>query len=167
VRRRICVVGAALSAGSLALGVVSASAAAPASVTKVTCKTSTGISVSQGDTAVTPPVAKGIEYGPARCGKGLGNGVQTVVFNVPDSGDRVGQFQTYFATGTLRGKFTLIPQPGSFSDTSFNETDYEGTMTITGGTGGFTGAKGTAKMVCKSIDGIHTTCTNRLKLTQL
>jgi hypothetical protein len=164
VRRLICAAGIPVIAGALAFGGVTAGASP---LTKVTCKTSTGISISQGAAAVTPPVAKGVEYGPARCGKGLGNGVQTLAFKVPDSGNRVGEFQTYFATGSLRGKFKLIPQSGSFSPTSFNETDYRGTMTIIGGTGAFNGAKGTAKMLCKSLDGIHTTCTNRLTLTQL
>ena len=168
-RRRICVIGVALSAGSLAIGAVTASAATSTkkAVTKVTCKTATGISVAQGDTAVTPPVDQGTEYGPVHCGKGLGNGVLSDTFKVPDSGNTLGVFKTFLGSGTIHGKYTLIPQEGTFSSTSFNETDYLGTMTITGGTGALKGAKGTAKMVCKTIDGIHTTCTNRLKLTRL
>jgi hypothetical protein len=139
VRRRICVIGAALSAGSLAIGAVAASAATSTSkaVTKVTCKTATG------------------------------DGVLSVAFKVPDSGNTLGVFKTFLTAGTLHGKYTLVPQEGTFSATSFNETDYLGTMTVTGGTRVFQGAKGTGKMVCKTLDGIHTTCTNRLKLTRL
>jgi hypothetical protein len=170
VRRRICVIGAALSVGSLAIGAVAASAAPTSTskaITKVTCKTATGISVAQGDSSVTPPVAQGTEYGPVRCGKGLGDGVLSVAFKVPDSGNTLGVFKAFLTAGTLHGKYTLVPQEGTFSATSFNETDYLGTMTITGGTGAYQGAKGTGKMVCKTLDGIHTTCTNRLKLTRL
>jgi hypothetical protein len=166
VRRRILAVGAALSAGSLAFGAVAASATSSL-VIKTTCKTATGISIAQDTTAVIPGVAKGIEYGPAHCGKVLGSGVQTVAFKVPDSGNRVGDFQTWLATGSLRGKYTLVPQPGTFDSQSFNTTTYTGVMKITGGTGAYQNAKGTATMKCKSIDGIHTTCTNKLKLTQL
>ena len=79
----------------------------------------------------------------------------------------MGSFRTYFPTGMLRGTYTLFPQPGTFDANSFNTTTYLGVMKITGGTGAFQNAKGTGTMKCKSIDGIHTTCTNRLKLTQL
>ena len=40
-------------------------------------------------------------------------------------------------------------------------------LTITGGTGTYAGAKGVGTMTCKTLDGIHTTCTDKLKLKQL
>jgi hypothetical protein len=170
VRRRICVVGAALSAASLGFGAVSATAAkspAGTNVTKVTCKTNVGIMVAGSDTGVTPPVQKGAEYGIAVCGKLLGSGVQADKFSVPDTGNTLAQYQMYLPTGTIHGKYKLIPQEGSFNGSNFNEVDTLGTLTITGGTGTYQGAKGTGTMKCKSLDGIHTTCTDKLKLTKL
>ena len=55
-----------MTASSLAFGVVGAFAAGSATVTKVTCKTATGVSVSQGDTAVTPPALMRMRYRPGR-----------------------------------------------------------------------------------------------------
>jgi hypothetical protein len=76
-------------------------------------------------------------------------------------------FQLYFLTGTLDGKYVLTPQEGNFSPTTFTETDYLGTLTITGGTGAYKGAKGTGTMTCTTPDGIHTTCTDKLKLKKI
>jgi hypothetical protein len=73
----------------------------------------------------------------------------------------------YFHTGAIHGQFKLIPQEGSFNGSNFNEVDWLGTLTILGGTGTYQGAKGTGTMKCKTLDGIHTTCTDKLKLTKL
>ena len=169
-KRRMCLVGATLSAVPLTLGVSSATAAQsnakkqkPKPV-QTTCKTDVGIMVAAGDNAVTPPVASGHEYGTAVCGKALGHGVQSDTFNVPDTGDTLATSTMYLPQGTIRGKYDLTPQEGSFN---FLETDYLGTLTVKGGSGLFQGAKGTGTMACKTLDGIHTSCTDKLKLTQL
>jgi hypothetical protein len=154
----------------LGFGAVSATAAnspAGTQVTKITCKTNVGIMVPNGDTGVTPPVQKGSESGAAVCGKLFGSGVQADKFNVPDTGNTLGQYWMYFHTGAIHGQFKLIPQEGSFNGSNFNEVDWLGTLTILGGTGTYQGAKGTGTMKCKTLDGIHTTCTDKLKLTKL
>ncbi len=169
-RRRILAVGVALGTASLALGAISATAATKRAVkplAKVSCVTSVGIMVAPGDSGVTPPVQQGAEYGGASCGKLLGNGVQADSFNVPDSGDVLSHYRLYFRTGTLHGSYDLVPQEGSFNGSNFSEVDYLGTLTITGGTGAYQGAKGLGTMTCKTLDGIHTSCTDRLKLTKL
>jgi hypothetical protein len=181
VKRRICIVGAMLSVASLAFGGGAAAAAKhvakhgakPKSsagfkpVAKSTCKTDMGITVAVGDSNVTPPVAQGVEFGSARCGKVFGKGVQRDAFLVPDSGENKASYVLYFPTGTIHGKYVLTPQEGDFTPTSFTETDYLGTLTITGGTGTYEGAKGVGTMTCKTLDGIHTTCTDKLKLARL
>lgn len=136
-------------------------------VAKSTCKTDMGITVAVGDSEVTPPVAQGVEFGSAKCGKVFGKGVQRDSFLVPDSGDNKASYVLYFPTGTIHGKYVLTPQEGDFSTTSFTEADYLGTLTITGGTGTYQGAKGVGTMTCKTLDGIHTTCTDKLKLARL
>lgn len=174
-RRRICVVvGVALSGLPLALGITAAPAAGKLRVTKVaagkpkvievTCATNTGITIAAGDTAVVPPAQHGAEYGTTACAEPLGRGVQEDRFRVPDSGDTVASYTMYFATGSIHGKYDLTPQGGSFGGPGFTEVDSLGTMTVTGGTGRFRGAKGIGTMKCKSLDGIHTACTDKLKL---
>ena len=86
---------------------------------------------------------------------------------MPDSGVNQATYQMYFPTGTIHGKYALTPSEGDFGPTTFTETDYLGTLTITGGTGTYKGAKGIGTMTCNTLDGIHTTCTDRLKLTKL
>jgi hypothetical protein len=163
-------VGVALSAVPLAFGISSAIAAKTtpaAKLTKVTCVTKVGITIAVGDTGVVPPASQGQEYGTADCGKVLGHGVQRDTFTVPDSGDTDARFTMYFPTGSIHGTYVLSAQEGTFSGTNFTGTNYDGTLKVKGGTGAFAGAKGTGKMKCASGDGIHTTCTDKLKLKQL
>jgi len=158
--------------GPLAFGVAAAVAASnkPKTKTKpvtVACTTSVAVMIAPGDTGVTPPAAQGSEYGSASCGKPLGKGVQADTFTVPDSGDTLASYTMYFKTGTIYGTYDLTPQEGSFTDTNFTEVDSLGTLTVTGGTGVDTGAKGTGTMTCTTLDGIHTSCTDKLVLTKL
>jgi hypothetical protein len=169
-------VGAALIAGLLALGVTTAIAAShhtakpkvkPFKPFTVTCTTNVGIMIAQGDTGVVPPADQGSEYGPASCGGKLGQGIQSDTFTVPDSGDSVANWTMHFDTGTVHGAYDLTPQEGSFTGANFTEVDYTGTMTLTGGTGVFRGAVGHGTMVCKTLDGIHTSCVDTVKVTKL
>jgi hypothetical protein len=167
VKRRICLVGAALCVVPLASGVAAAGAAHTSSAgtaIKIKCASDLGLVIASGDTGVTPPVQSGTEYGPVACGK-LGSGVQKDTFNVPDSGDTIANYRLYFPTGTIHGRFDLAAQEGSFGS-GFTGTDYLGTMTVSGGTGAFAGAKGKGTMKCSTADGIHTTCIDHLKLKQ-
>jgi hypothetical protein len=167
VRRRICVVGAALSAVPLAFGVSLATAATSKpkiKPTKVTCTTNIGVMIASGDTGVVPPAQQGTEYGQATCGKLLGSGVQVDRFTVPDSGDIVATFKLFFPTGTVHGTYDLTPQEGTFTGTNFTEVDSIGTLMVLGGSGTFKGVKGTGTMTCKTLDGIHTSCSEHLKL---
>jgi hypothetical protein len=167
VRRRICLVGAALGASSLAFGVAPALAAKkrttkPAiKAVSPTCTTNVGIMIPSSASDITPPVQSGNEYGTASCRGVLGRGIQSDTFNVLDSGDTVATYTLYFHGGTIHGKYDLTPQEGSFN---FLTVDYLGTLTIRGGNGAFLGAEGTGTMTCDTIDGIHTTCTDKLKL---
>jgi hypothetical protein len=170
VRRRICMMGAALSAAPLALGVAPALAAKSTAKkpkpkpVQTACTTNVGIMIPAGETGLTPPIAGGSEYGTAVCAKVFGRGVQSDNFTTPDSGDTAATFTLYFRRGTLRGSYDLTPQEGGLN---FTETDYLGTLTVKGGTGLYQGAKGTGTMTCRSLDGIHTSCQDKLKLAQL
>ena len=163
-RRRIRLVGVALIAFPLAFGVAASTAASNQATTKsvkVACKTTVGTMIASGETGVTPPAQQGDEYGTVRCGKLLGSGVQADTFTVPASGDTVARYTLYLSTGTIHGKYDLAPQEGTLN---FLETSYLGKLTVAGGTGAFKGAKGTGTMTCITTDGIHTNCTDKLKL---
>jgi hypothetical protein len=163
VRRRICLVGAALSVCPLAFvaGTATAASSTSKSSQRVLCSTKTSVMVANGEMSVQPPASQGDEYGTASCGKLLGSGVQRDSFTVPASGDTIARFELYFPTGTVHGTYDLTPQAGSFN---FLETDWTGKMKVLGGTGAYKGATGTGTMACKTLDGVHTTCTDRLKL---
>jgi hypothetical protein len=170
VRRRISIVGAALTAGLLAVGVAIAPAAStkpakPKPVT-VTCTTAVSTATPPGQSALVPPVMQGTDYGTVKCsGKQFGHGVHTDTFTVPDSGDTVGTYTQYFDAGSIHGKFDLTPGEASppTTDTILAST-YTGTETVAGGTGVYVGIKGTGTSTCASPDDIHTTCTIKLKL---
>ena len=177
-RRRICLVGVALSAGLLAFGVTTAVAAShhkpkpkvkPFKPFTVKCITHVGIMIATGDTQVVPPVDQGTEYGPVGCGGSakLAQGIQSDSFTVPDSGDTVANYTMYFGTGSISGTYDLRPQEGSFTGANFTEVDSTGTMTITGGTGVLAGVHGTGTMNCATFDGVHTTCVDMVTVTKL
>jgi len=170
VKRRICLVGAALSVCPLVFGAGPALAAgktksktkaAKPTMHQVACTTATGIMIASGESTVSPPASQGVEYGTASCGVLLGGGVQKDSFTVPTSGDTLASFGMYFRTGTLHGTYDLTPEQGQLN---FLETDWTGTMKVLSGTGTLKGITGTGTMTCKTLDGIHTTCTDRLKL---
>ena len=165
-KRRICVASVASCVTALTIGVPAVAAVhktkkpvKPATV-NVKCVTNVGIMVANGDSAVTPPVQQGSEYGTVHCGK-WGSGVQGDSFTVPDSGDTVADFTWYLRTGTVSGHYDLTPQEGTLN---FLNATYDGTLTVTGGTGTFSGIKGTGTMTCATQDGIHTSCTDKLKV---
>lgn len=173
-KRRICLLGAALSVTPVAFGLAAVTASssfaktakpkkAAAVAFRGTCQTNVSVMIPPGESGVTPPASDGSEYGTAVCGK-LGRGVQADRFTVPDSGDTLATFTWYLATGTVRGTYDLTPQQSSLN---FTAVVYSGVLKVTGGTGAFAGAKGTGTMSCSSPDNIHTSCTDRLKLAKL
>ncbi len=166
--RRIYGAGVACCAAALTLGASAAAAvhkAKPGKPVKpatiaVKCTTTVGVMTAQGDTSVTPPVQQGSEYGPAHCSK-LSTGSQADSFVVQDSGDTQATFTWYLRTGTVSGKYDLTPQEGTLN---FLNATYDGTLTVTGGTGTFRGIKGTGTMTCATQDGVHTSCTDKVKV---
>ncbi len=167
-RRRICLVGAALSVCLLAsvagtaIAASSHSSKSSAKTQKVKCSTGYSIAVADGQSGVLPPESSGTEYGTVRCGAPLGAGIQRDTFTVPTSGDTVAKYVMYFNTGSIHGTYDLTPQSSSLN---FLATDWTGTMKVLGGTGAYKGAKGTGKMTCATNDGVHSNCTDKLKLS--
>jgi hypothetical protein len=174
VRRRICRVGtalvAALSAVAIGLvGVGTAGAAGGPVVLK--CHISLSTVPPPGSASVDQPPSQGDQYGTIHCpGGAFGFGVQKDTFRVPDSGDTVGTYAQYFASGSIRGKFDLSPTEGSGDLTGMNFTgeSWVGTVTVVGGTGSLANASGKKGILkCTSADTVHVTCTEKLALKQL
>lgn len=187
--KRICLMGAAV-AGLCTIGVTSAAlAATPAttptknvrlSAAKVTLKTVTKTAtatlscplvlitqISGTGAAVAQGATTGTQYGTAPCAKRL-SGVTRDRFTSDDAGDLLGPFQQWFNGGTIYGKFMLTPSAPSGPPTSFSfaTQSYSGTITITGGRGGFIGTTGKGTLSCTTTDAAHYDCAEKLKLTQ-
>ncbi len=176
-KRRICLVGIAIAAVPFAAG-ISVASAATKSKTKpaakaivVKCHLSLGTVPPAGSPAVDQPPSQGAQYGTVHCAGGsFGWGVEKDSFNVPDSGDTVGNYVQYFGAGSIRGKFDLTPQEGAgdLSSTSFTSESWTGTVTVSRGTGTLAKASGRKGVIrCTSGDSVHLTCTSKLKLSQL
>ncbi len=138
-----------------------ASSTSKATVSKVKCSSSTSVTVPAGSNSVLPPAQSGTEYGTISCNKLVGGGVQRDTFNVPASGNTNANVWMYFKGGSLHGSYTLVP---SSSSANFLEEDWTGTVNVTGGSGAYKGFTGTGTMKCRTLDGVHTTCTDKLKL---
>ncbi len=164
-RRRICLVGGAVAASSLVMAVALAPIASSKPSPKshpLTCHLSVSIAVPDGSTQVVVPANQGTMWGSIHCAKTFGAGVESATFAVAGSGDTVGNYSDYFATGSIRGTFDLIAQEGTFGNPA--SANWTGTLTIRHGTGTFAGTKGKGTAVCSSPDGVHITCTEKLKL---
>ncbi len=174
--RRIWLVVAVMAVGVLAVGATQAMAAKSKSKSKarntvtttVSCKISIGTMSAPGEAAVVPPAAQGSQYGPVHCGGATGSGVQSDTFKLMDSGDVQGKFAQYFGTGTVHGSFVLTPDDtgAPSSTTTFANISYTGTMTVAGGTGSYRKATGNGTLKCSSNDGVHFSCTSKIKLSQ-
>lgn len=178
-KRRICIVGAAIAATPFALwiGVLPAQAKKPTKPTKTApaakgtllkCSISLNTAPPPGSATVAQPPSQGEQFGPIHCPPvgTYGPGVEADSFTVPASGDTVGSYAQYFNEGSIRGKFDLTPSEGVLSPTNFTGQSWTGTVTVTGGTGKYAGAKGTkGTLTCTSPDSVHLTCVEKIRLT--
>ena len=114
---------------------------------------------------VPPTDTSGVDFGFVTCGKPFGKGVQydalkETLTSTTTASSR-GSFTDYFGTGTTHGTFALAVKL-----TGPKTATYRGPLKITGGTGAFSKADGSATIRCSTADeGTHTSCTGKLKLT--
>jgi hypothetical protein len=176
--RRISLVTAAVAICVLAFGVVGPAVAGAKSTHKAyhskavkitaTCnKLLLSDVVPAAETGITPPLASGTQFGTVGCGGKLGSGLAAASFTVQDTGDITGSIALYFGTGGIKGTYDLSqaanqPLPTPYT---FGNADYTGTVKVTGGFGAYAKAKGTATFSCDTLDSVHYSCSERLKLT--
>jgi hypothetical protein len=166
----IYLLGAAITATAvLSLGVAESLAAGKGGkATRTTCKLSLTTQIPSGSTTATPGTESGSQFGGARCHGQLGGGVQADTFSLMSSGNLQGRYRQYFDLGSIAGSYTLSPVAGSPpSQTTFSTQGYAGKARITAGTGTYQGARGTATLSCSSLDGVHFTCTEKIRLTHM
>lgn len=170
VMTRFALVAAAIALCSLAFGAAGSvaksstkSKATPG--TKVHCSLVVSDAIPADSTVITPPLASGDQFGIAGCGK-YGKGAVTDTFSTDDSGDLSGSLTTYLKTGGVTAKYTLSQSANQPLPTPyvFGNADYVGTVKVTGGFGAFAKAKGKGTIACDTLDSIHYSCSEALKL---
>lgn len=157
-------------AGVLTLGAAATSVAAPAksSTVKPTCAIAVTEQIPAGGVTINTGDTHGASLGTVTCGKLLGSGLAWMSFTVPASGNLVGGFKQYYATGSMHGKYVLVPtDSNSPQPSTFSAASYAGTLTVDGGTGAYHNAKGKGTITCRTPDSIHFSCTEHLKLARL
>jgi hypothetical protein len=182
--KRLCLLGMAM-AGLLSAGFSTAatartttSAKKPAKVkpaskpkpvtTKVSCQLTLVLQPTAKVTTIVPGTGSGSQAGTAKCPGPVGSGVQTDKFTTDDAGDVAAPYTQWFNGGTLAGQYTLTPTAGgqpSAGNNSFGAQSYDGSLTVTSGTGAWKGATGKAKLTCATPDGVHLNCTEALTVT--
>lgn len=167
-KRRVALIASVVGVASVAVGAAGASAAAPAAGKTMVLHCSMKLTVAPpaGGAAVTQPPDGGWQYGHGLCPTaGFGAAGVASPFTIPITDDMVGKYVLYFAAGTVRGKFNLVPQEGDISN--FLAESWLGVMKVTSGTGiykGIKALKAPGTMSCSSPDTVHLTCTMRDKV---
>jgi hypothetical protein len=182
--KRLCLLGMAM-AGLLSAGLTTAATAKTPSkgskpgkvkqvpkpkpvTTKVSCQLMLVLQPTAKVTTIVPGTSSGSQSGTARCQGSVGGGLQTDKFTTDGSGDVTAPYTQWFKGGTLAGQYKLIPTGGgqpSAGNNSFGAQSYAGTLTVTGGSGGWKGATGKAKLTCATPDAVHLSCTEALTVT--
>jgi len=171
-RGRKYIVGVASAAGVLALAIAPAAGVAKTKKSSapalVKCTANLTLQIPANTDVVLPGQTPGKELGRIKCGKQMGSGFEQFSYKIPVSGDEVGSFVAVLNKGTVKGKFDLTPQESSlgggglYSPATFGAVTFEGPVKHLSGTGDFAGAKGAGAANCKSPDGLHFKCVERI-----
>jgi hypothetical protein len=116
-------------------------------------------------TSLTPGKLKGSDVGLVKCGSPLGKGIQWI--NYTETISKTGAVtasgftKAWYDLGTIAGGFKTAGQLTGATAT------LKGTAKITGGTGVYSKAKGTATITCVTKDaGATLSCTDTVKFTK-
>jgi hypothetical protein len=161
-RRSWIITTALIAIAALTVGAATGASAKSAKARHITCTFELS---SQGPPQGTPPRA--ISFGLVSCPPPLGEGVHygsaVATPTGPGQGKTAVSFKKFFDRGTISGTVA-----GTFAATSPTNIVYQGTVTVTGGTGAFSRVKGGGTLDCTSSDGgAHKACTADLTLKRI
>jgi len=154
-----------LSSVVAATGVIAApgaSAAAQRKQTNISCALTLFATIKQ-------PAPTAANFGPARCAKPFGTGVQqdssTTTRASLTTGSFAGPFKLFFDRGTIKGRFRISFVTTLSPANQITGVTYKGTLRITGGSAAYRRVRGTGTVTGESPDAVQTTLAYRLKLT--
>lgn len=154
-RRRLIITAALAATAALAVGPGNGAAAKSKRVTHLSCAFEL---YAQGP----PPSANsfGLVSCPRPLGDGLHYGSSTMTPTGPRQGTVAVSFKKYFDRGTISGTVA-----GTLAAASPMNIIYNGTVTMTGGTGRFKHVSASGRLACTSADGgARKSCTVNLRL---
>jgi len=143
-----------------ALGAVAATSSGATTPTKITCRST--------EYNPTPTQTSGFVLGFTRCSQPLGNGLISATYSstfnpTTGAGMANGRWTKWLLNGTVHGRYKQ-----TFQFTSNTNATYQLTITWTGGSGAYTGVKGTGTEHCTTTDGGATqTCQAVAEVTGL
>ena len=118
---------------------------------------------------IPQPAPTAANFGSADCGKPFGHGVQedssTVTRTSLTTGSFTGPFKMYFDRGSVSGTYTMSFVTTLSPTFQITNVDYEGTLTVTAGTGKNKHVRGTGTITGNSKDAKKTLLQYKLKLT--
>jgi hypothetical protein len=153
---------AALSGVVLAAGVIAPAGSAATKKSKnVTCALTLFATIKQ-------PAPTAANFGPARCSRPFGTGVQQDSSKTTrtslTAGSFTGPFKLFFDRGTIRGRFRISFVTTLSAAYQITGVTYKGTLKVTGGTAAFRRVRGTGTVTGSSPDAVKTALEYRLKL---
>jgi hypothetical protein len=145
-----------------AAGVVAPAGSAATKKTKnITCALTLFATIKQ-------PAPTAANFGPAKCSRPFGTGVQQDSSKTTrtslTAGSFTGPFKLFFDRGTIKGTFTIGFVTTLSASYQITGVTYQGTLTITGGTAAFRRVRGTGTVTGSSPDAVKTTLEYKMKL---
>jgi len=118
---------------------------------------------------IKQPAPTAANFGPAKCSKPFGPGVQqdssTTTRTSLTTGSFSGPFKLFFDRGTIKGRFTISFVTTLSPTNQITGVTYEGTLRVTGGSAAYRRVRGTGTVTGSSPDAVQTTLAYKLKLT--
>lgn len=118
---------------------------------------------------IKQPAPTAANFGPAKCTRPFGTGVQQDSSKTTrtslTAGSFTGPIKLFFDRGTIRGTFKIAFVTTLSAQYQITGVTYQGTLKITGGTAAYRRVRGTGTVTGTSPDAVKTTLAYRMKLS--
>lgn len=150
------------SVAAAAAGAPAASAQAKKKTKNISCALTLFATIKQ-------PAPTAANFGPAKCSRPFGAGVQQdsskTTRTSPTTGFFSGPFKLFFDRGTIKGTFRIEFVTTLSAQYQITGVTYKGTLKVTGGTAAYRRVRGTGTVTGTSPDAVETALAYKLKLT--